>query len=332
MDIANEGAQPAQSQPELGHGVEVHAPDAGEGRDHREDAGPGREPLVDLVLLDGDGGLAHQDGGVDGIAQGLDRGVDAQQVVIDVAEVVLAAGADGGDPAAEEPAGLFHERRDRVLEDDDLAPQLVELPDVELGRTLFEDAVLDRFELLFEAVEHGEIAVDHLVHQGVQHEAGALAQQFRLALAARPHPGQRLLAAVAHGEDEVPADEDVDLADVDLVGDGLQQVHRHEEGIAVLLDLGALMTVAGILDRQFVQAEFFLHRRQFRVSGVAQRDPDETARPGEIVADFVDRYIGELASFLVGDAVDQHAVLPRYTYDVGVPRAGARSRYCSTSD
>jgi hypothetical protein len=189
----------------------------------------------------------------------------------------------------------------------DLALELVQPLDVGLGGAGLEHLVLDLLELRLEPVDDREVAVDDRVHQRVEHEGRAVAQHVRLALRAAAHLQQALPAAVADGQHEVAAHEDVDLAGRELVGG--RQFHRVEDGeqrVAVLLDLGPLVPVQRVLHREFVQVELVLHRVQLLVGGVLQRDPDEAVRPRQVLADLRDRNVGELAAVLVGDAVDQH--------------------------
>jgi hypothetical protein len=83
-----------------------------------------------------------------------------------------------------------------------------------------------------------------------------------------------------------------------------------EQAFAVFLDLGPLMTVVGILDRQRMQPEFLAHFFELGNGRIAQGDPDETAGLLQVVADLLDVEVGQLAAILVGDAVDQHGGLP----------------------
>jgi hypothetical protein len=85
-------------------------------------------------------------------------------------------------------------------------------------------------------------------------------------------------------------------------------VHHGEQAVAVLLDLGPLVAARRVFDRQFVQVEFLLHLAHLVVGGVAQRDPDEAVGLVEVVADVLDRDVGQFFAFLVGDAVDQHGI------------------------
>jgi hypothetical protein len=57
------------------------------------------------------------------------------------------------------------------------------------------------------------------------------------------------------------ADEDRHLADLSSPSRSSRQLHHHEQRVAVLLDLGPLVAVAGVLDRQRVQVELLLHLR-----------------------------------------------------------------------
>jgi len=67
-----------------------------------------------------------------------------------------------------------------------------------------------------------------------------------------------------------------------------------------------LVAVARVLDRELVQLELPAHLLELCVAGVAQRHPDEAAGLGEVVVDLALRDVGQLFSFLVDDAVDEH--------------------------
>ena len=70
-------------------------------------------------------------------------------------------------------------------------------------------------DVLLERRDEREVLVDQEVHQGVQDEAGALGQQRRRRLAARPQLGVRAQRAVPHGDHVAAADEHVRLAERD---------------------------------------------------------------------------------------------------------------------
>lgn len=137
-------------------------------------------------------------------------------------------------------------------------------------------------------------------------------EQVRLALRARAHAEEIRLRAIADREHEVRADEDVDLAHLELVAVGdLDRLQHGEDRVVVLLDLRPLVAVARVLDRQVVQAELLLHLGQLVGRRVLQRHPDETAGALEELADVVDRAVGQLGAVFVGHAIDEQDAAPR---------------------
>jgi hypothetical protein len=53
-------------------------------------------------------------------------------------------------------------------------------------------------------------------------------------------------------------DKEVSLAECDSLLDDLRSARNNEKGISILLDLGMLMRLAGIFDRQVVKTELAL--------------------------------------------------------------------------
>ena len=216
--------------------------------------------------------------------------------------------ADRRHAAAVQLAGHLEQRRDRVAQHGGAALQRVQALDVPARRAALEDLRLDVVELGLDGVEQREVAVDHRVHQRIEHEAGAMAQQLAArARSARARPGSAAGCGCAptarsSAPTKIATSPTVHLAVLDL-----EQVHHDEDGVAVLLDLRPLVAVARILDGQLVQAELAAaSATQLVVGGVAQRHPDEAFGPVHPVADVLDRDVGQLAAVLVGDAVDQH--------------------------
>ena len=56
--------------------------------------------------------------------------------------------------------------------------------------------------------------------------------------------------------------------------DRLRGAGHDEQRVAILLDLGVLVRLAGVLDGEIVQAELRLHARQQLRAGLEQADPD----------------------------------------------------------
>ena len=111
--------------------------------------------------------------------------------------------------------------------------------------------------------------------------------------------------AVAHRHQIARADEQVGLAKTDMAVDGLRGVDGDEQRVAVRLDLGPLVRVVRILDREIVQAEFLLQLAQDAFSGLVQADPDETAVvDGEYVADRVEGNVATTAAASIGGTGD----------------------------
>jgi hypothetical protein len=65
------------------------------------------------------------------------------------------------------------------------------------------------------------------------------------------------------------------------------------------------VAVARVLDGEIVQAELALHLLELFGGRVLERDPDEAARPLDVLADVVDRTVGKAVAVVVGDAVDR---------------------------
>ena len=60
---------------------------------------------------------------------------------------------------------------------------------------------------------------------------------------------------MAHRHDEARADEDMRLAEHDVILHQLRGARDHEQRVAIALDLGLLMRLRRVLDRQLMQVE-----------------------------------------------------------------------------
>jgi hypothetical protein len=66
------------------------------------------------------------------------------------------------------------------------------------------------------------------------------------------------------------------------------------------------MPVAGIFNRQFMQAKLSLHGFKLRWLRIRQSDPDEAVWLMNIEVNLANLNIGELAAILIGDTIDKH--------------------------
>ncbi len=240
------------------------------------------------------------------LAQAVDRLVHPHQVVLDVHHV----GPDrlrhqrGLEPV--EPLADVEQRVHGAPQREQLAAQVVEL----LGRLALgaavEDVGLDRLEAVLERLDDREVLVDHEVEQRIEDEAGTERQALRLRLAGAAQPDVRAQRAMAHGHHVARAGEDVGLAELELaVAAGeLRRPERHEDRVAVALELGALVRPMGVLDRQVVQPEGRLHPRQQLLVRLVEADPDEALRVGEEGGNLFDRHRADPDPPPVGDRVD----------------------------
>ena len=117
----------------------------------------------------------------------------------------------------------------------------------------------------------------------MHHRARAQRQLGGVGLQIAAHPGQAGVVAVADRDDEVGSDEDHDLAGLDdfagqvhrLVGNVIDRLQDQEQRVVVAFDLGSLVGVHGILDRQCVQAVDLGNCLHLELVGFMQSDPDE---------------------------------------------------------
>lgn len=138
-----------------------------------------------------------------------------------------------------------------------------------------EDLGLDLVDVVLDSGHHRGVAVDHRVEDGVEGGLGAQGEQFRGGLHAAADRGQVGGRAVADRDEEVLADEDVELAEFHLlrrvqVTGGAQD---DEEGVAVTFQLGALMGLQGVLDGQRVEVELGGQGVEFGLGRAVQADP-----------------------------------------------------------
>ena len=271
----------------------------------------------------------------------LERQVDAEDVLQERAERVRVLLGPNGvvldvaqippfllvDPRlVHQPRQDVVQRACRALELDHLSCQLVDATGD--GRAAAEDLVLDLVDVVLEAGDDRLIAVDDVVDDRVRDRHRAPPQQIRARLEPPTHRPQLRRVAVAHGDDELRADEDLDLAEHDR----LRLVHvagrsqDDEERVPVALELRALMRLDCVLDRELVQVELARHRGELLLARLVEAQPGDRAaglaggvQLGEVVG------LRRTTAVAVDGAVDDHARTVS-SLPAGSPARAARNR------
>src|SRR6478752_2105762 len=95
------------------------------------------------------------------------------------------------------------------------------------------------------------------------------------------------------------------LAEDNAALDPLRGAGHDEQRVAILLDLGVLVRLAGILDGEIVQAKLRLHARQQLRAGLEQADPDDMAWAPRPLTGFVDRDLFDAAAVGIDARIDE---------------------------
>ncbi len=206
------------------------------------------------------------------------RSVTDRGVVGDVAQgaLELLVGVVLLEPGRQ-PVQHPQQRPGRPLELDDLARQLVDAP--RHLRVPAEDLSLDLVDVLLQPGDDRGVAVDDAVEDRVQHGLWAKAQELGVVLHPASHDGQVRSLAVPDGQHEVRADEDVDLAELDLLDviEVTRGAQDDEQRVAVALQLRTLVGDDRVLDRDLVQPELLADRQELRLCRPEQPDPGHRA-------------------------------------------------------
>ena len=178
-----------------------------------------------------------------------------QEVVVHVAEVRVdwARPTEVGGGELIEGVEQWH---GRLVHLEDFPLELVDALDRVARVGLGEHLVLDLADVGVETTDHGQVVVDDAVDHGVEHRPGPSASRSgRLSTWRRVSVSAGL--AVTDDDRETVTDEDLDLTELDRLGDvGVERgLEDHEQRIAVDLELGSLVGVDRVLDRELVEIE-----------------------------------------------------------------------------
>ncbi len=101
------------------------------------------------------------------------------------------------------------------------------------------------------------------------------------------------------------------VVSVPLFSSRLHAVCGHEEVCVVTVELRALEVVDRVLDREAVQSELFLERREVLLRGVREVDPDRRLRVLDVVGDVGEREVLEIEDAFAIQAGVDHALMLR---------------------
>src|SRR4051794_1795924 len=248
-----------------GH-VHVHPPHGRDQRQGKEDHREGGEDADGLRRAVRDGGLVGGLERLHDLLVVLEHVPHALGGVDDVVEVDVEVVGDVALLVALEVAERGALRTDHLAEVDDLLLGVREIAH-DLGGAALEDALLDALELVADLAEHRERGVDAVVDDLVEQVAGALGEdllaQLLVGAAALEQVLDRLQGLVRERDEEVGADEEVELGCVQprhrLVV--AREVQDDEEVVVVLVDLRALVAREHVLVVEGMELEALLEPR-----------------------------------------------------------------------
>src|SRR5215210_8540760 len=223
------------------------------------------------------------------------------------------------------------ERLGSPLELDHFARELVD-PARHTGITS-EDLGLYLLDIVLEAVDYGSVVVNDTVHYGVQDRLGSTTQVLGVGLQLLAYSAQVRRLSVAHAHYEVFSHKEVDFAELDplLLVQVTGRLEHDEERIPVALQLGPLVGVRRILDRQPVQAELLGDGRELLFRRLVEADPRYTAPVSDgLIGLFEGGRLGGTVAVNVDGVVHDHSSIIRLRLLLLVSLS-ARRRACTGS-
>ena len=194
----------------------------------------------------------------------------------------------------------------RAAQLEHLPLQVIETFNDEVVGLVLEYVGLDGLEISFELGDDGLIVIDHEVNQRIQAEAWPLGEHICRLLAAVTYLRVARRRPMPDRNQEVRTDEQMRLAIDDLALLQLGRLQHDEQRVAVSFNLGTLVRIARVFDRELVKVEFFLDLQQHRVVRLVQAKPDECVWLLDDLADIVDRNVPQSNAIFVGYAIDNH--------------------------
>src|SRR5215211_683637 len=211
------------------------------------------------------------------------------------------------------------ERLRRPLEFDHLARELVD-PARHAGIAP-EDLGLYLLDIVFETIDYGSVVVYDTVHYGVQDRLWSTAQVLGVGLQLLAYPAQVRRLPVAHAHYEVFSHKEVDFAELDplLLVQVTGRLEHDEERPPVALQLGPLVGLRRILDRQPVQSELPGYGRELLFRRPVEPDPcHPVPAPDCLICLLQGAWLGGAMAVHVDSAVHDHSRIIRLSRYVSV--------------
>ena len=289
---------------ELWHELEVHSIKTRDHRRHGNNGGPCRQPTCIFLLRNGRQRQIRFEGRGDQLADVVDHLVDPDDVIMHIPVIRLGVLGNEVEVVAHQPATHFHERRYRSLQGKQIALERIDPLGRSTGHADVEDLVLQVLQPRFVGFDDRQIRIDDEVHQRVKHKPRPLLKLLRHRLAAGPKFGMGSHGPMANGDQIVRADKNMRFAELeDAIRADLHGAEHDEEGIAVLLQFGALMRPKCVLYRQIMQAELLLNLPEDRLTWFVQPNPDKPPALGQRLADVGEGEVRYTAAVRVRRAV-----------------------------
>src|SRR6201996_3308071 len=264
----------------LARHLRVHSPDAGDQgqrQDHDADRGQDAEDVVEAVRDHRLVGLLER---LDHLLVVLQHVPDPLVRVDDVVEVDLEVEV-GGEVARFHFLQVAQDRAlrtDHLAEVDDLLLGVGDVADDVLGAAL-EDVVLERVELVADLAQHREAVVEAVVDEAVEQVARAAREELLAELlflaAALEQVLDRLQRLVRDRDEEVGADEEVELTGAEPLGGTVEdrEVQDAEQVLVVDVDLRPLVAREDVLEVERVEVEVLLEPGALKGTRMLDVDP-----------------------------------------------------------
>ncbi len=202
----------------------------------------------------------HIQGAGEDVAIGIEHVRKPDQVVVDIPQIWQRTRSHLGKFARGHLVDGLAQRPRLLAELDQLALEIEDSVHRGLVRPGVDHGVLEAVEDVLHLVHDLHVAVHHGVQQVIGQHVGTASHDPRPRVCFLPDLADLGRAGAMHGNNEILADEHVDLAPAELKRTlslvGGHRVHHQEEVIVILLDLGALaILLGGVLQRQLVEIE-----------------------------------------------------------------------------